>query len=142
MRILVLQHARIEHPGVFGKFLEEDGHTWQAVHLDEGEKLPSIEGFDALWVMGGPMDVWEVDFYPWLKEEKEFIRYSVMTKGMPYFGLCLGHQLLAEALGGKVGSSVRPEVGVMDVQLTEVGASGVFFDDVPPIFPCLQWHSA
>ena len=142
MRILVLQHARIEHPGVFGKFLEEDGHTWQAVHLDEGEKLPSIEGFDALWVMGGPMDVWEEDFYPWLKEEKEFIRYSVMTKGMPYFGLCLGHQLLAEALGGKVGSSVRPEVGVMDVQLTEVGASGVFFDDVPPIFPCLQWHSA
>mgnify|MGYP001400731527 CR=1 FL=1 len=103
MRILVLQHARIEHPGVFGKFLEEDGHTWQAVHLDEGEKLPSIEGFDALWVMGGPMDVWEEDFYPWLKEEKEFIRYSVMTKGMPYFGLCLGHQLLAEALGGKGG---------------------------------------
>ena len=142
MHILVLQHARVEHPGIFREFLKEDGHTWEAVELDEGETLPDIEGFDALWVMGGPMDVWEEDKYPWLKLEKKYINHAVNVKGLPFLGLCLGHQLLAEALGGEVGKSDFPEVGVMDIQLTEKGATGVFFDDIPSLFQCLQWHSA
>ena len=142
MHILVLQHARVEHPGIFREFLKEDGHTWEVVELDEGETLPDIEGFDALWVMGGPMDVWEEDKYPWLKLEKKYINQAVKVKGLPFLGLCLGHQLLAEALGGEVGKSDFPEVGVMDIQLTEKGATGVFFDDIPSLFQCLQWHSA
>ena len=56
MHILVLQHARAEHPGIFRRFLEEDGHTWDTVELDEGEVLPALDGYDALWVLGGPMD--------------------------------------------------------------------------------------
>lgn len=142
MQILVLQHARVEHPGSFRMFMEEDGHDWVPVHLDEGESAPSLEGFDALWVMGGPMDVWEEDKHPWLVSEKALIREAVEEKGMPFFGLCLGHQLLAEALGGKCGPSETPEIGVMDIQLTEEGASGILFDDLPATFPSLQWHSA
>lgn len=145
MNILVLQHAREEHPGSFRRFLEEDGHRWHPVHLDEGEPVPeaaALAGFDALWVMGGPMDVWQEDAHPWLAAEKALIREAVETRGMPFFGLCLGHQLLADALGGRVGPSARPEIGVLDVRLTEVGATGVFFDDMPEVFPCLQWHSA
>ncbi len=142
MHILVLQHERVEHPGVFRDFLKEDGHTWDAVELDEGEPLPSIDGYDALWVMGGPMDTWQEDEHPWLVEEKAFIKDAVETRGLPYLGLCLGHQLLAEALGGKVEPSKTPEIGVLEVQLTEAGASGVFFDGVPEVFECLQWHSA
>ena len=61
MRILVLQHERVEHPGRFRSFLKEDGHEWVSVHLNEGDSLPSLDGFHALWVMGGPMDVWEED---------------------------------------------------------------------------------
>jgi len=143
MHILVLQHERVEHPGVFRQFLKEDGHTWEAVELDEGEALPeTMEGYDALWVMGGPMDVWQEDAHPWLKAEKAFIRRAVADEGMPYLGLCLGHQLLAEALGGAVGPAKTPEIGVMEVQLTEAGASGVLFDGLPAAFDCLQWHSA
>ncbi|MEM7523014.1 MAG: type 1 glutamine amidotransferase [Pseudomonadota bacterium] len=142
MKILTLMHARVEHPGRFREFLAEDGHEWVPVELDEGETPPSLDGFDALWVMGGPQDVWQEDEYPWLAEEKRFIREAVEDRGLPYLGLCLGHQLLAEALGGEVGPSKIPEIGVMDVQLTEDGANGVFLDDLPDVFPSLQWHGA
>lgn len=142
MKILVLQHAEVEHPGIFRKFLAEDGHTWDAVELDKGDALPAIDGYDALWVMGGPMDVWQDAAHPWLTAEKAYIKDAVEGRGVPFLGLCLGHQLLAEALGGQVGPAATPEIGVMDVQLTESGAAGVFFDGLPEIFPSLQWHSA
>lgn len=142
MKLLVLQHASVEHPGIFRSFLEEDGHAYDAVELDQGEALPPLEGYEGLWVMGGPMDVWQEDEHPWLKDEKAYIREAVEERGLPFLGLCLGHQLLAEALGGRVGPSERPEIGVMDVQLTEEGASGVILDGLPERFACLQWHSA
>jgi GMP synthase-like glutamine amidotransferase len=142
MKLLVLQHASVEHPGILRNFLKEDGHSYDAIELDQGEKLPSLDGYDALWVMGGPMDTWQEDAHPWLVEEKAFIREAVAVRGMPYLGLCLGHQLLADALGGEVGLSVTPEIGVLDVQLTEMGATGVVFDGLPEVFPALQWHSA
>ncbi|MEM6482870.1 MAG: type 1 glutamine amidotransferase [Pseudomonadota bacterium] len=142
MHILVLQHERIEHPGIFRSFLKEDGHSWQAVELDEGEALPALDDFDALWVMGGPMDTWQEDAHPWLREEKQFIREAVRDRKIPYLGFCLGHQLLADALGGAVGPSETPEIGIMDVQLTSEGASNAIFQGLPVRFNCLQWHSA
>ena len=142
MKILVLQHEACEHPGEFRRFLAEDGHEWVPVGLDAGEAPPALDGFDALWVMGGPMDVWEEDKHPWLAAEKALIREAVEGRGMPFLGLCLGHQLLACALGGECGKAKTPEIGVLPVQMTEMGAESIFLDDVPETFPCLQWHGA
>ena len=125
MKILVLQHERIEHPGIFRSFLAADGHTWEAVELDEGETLPDLEGYDALWVMGGPMDTWQEDALPWLVAEKAFIRRAVKDEAKPFLGLCLGHQLLACALGAEVGPGT-PEIALMDVAVTEPQPRTVF----------------
>ena len=142
MNILVLQHMSLEHPGIFRRFLDEDGHSWQPVMLHQGEPLPPIDSYDALWVMGGPMDVWQTDRYPWLDAEKAFIRDAVEIRGLPFLGLCLGHQLLAEALGGSCAPATVPEIGIFDVQLTEAGAESTLFDGLDERFECLQWHAA
>ncbi|MFQ5565565.1 MAG: type 1 glutamine amidotransferase [Paracoccaceae bacterium] len=142
MKILVLQHAATEHPGAFRRFLAEDGHQWVPVELDAGETPPPLDGFDALWVMGGPMDPWQEDRHPWLAGEKALIGEAVESRGMAFLGVCLGHQLLACALGGDCGPAAAAEIGVMPLRLTELGAESIFLDDVPATFPCLQWHGA
>ena len=141
-RLLVFQHLDVEHPGLFREFFAEDGIRWDVVELDEGERIPDPDAYDALWVMGGPMDVWEEDVYPWLIEEKAAIRYAVVERMMPFVGICLGHQLLAAALGGTVGPNDSPEVGVMDISLTTPGTESGFFRGFPSTLPCLQWHSS
>ncbi|HXV25588.1 MAG TPA: type 1 glutamine amidotransferase [Alphaproteobacteria bacterium] len=142
MRILVLQHIPIEHPGIFRDFLAADGIAWDAVELDAGEPIPPLGNYDALWVMGGPMDVWQEDAHPWLRPEKAAIREAVAERAMPYLGLCLGHQLLGEAMGGRVGPMRQPEVGILDVALTGAGRRDPFFTGLPQQFRALQWHGA
>ena len=141
-RILVFQHIAAEHPGIFRDYLQDDGIEWVPVELDEGEAIPSVENFDALWVMGGPKDVWEENDYPWLVKEKAIIREAVIDRKMPYLGFCLGHQLLADALGGEVGMASMPEIGVLDINVTDRGTSSPFFRGIPNKVKCLQWHSA
>ena len=141
-RILVFQHIAVEHPGIFRSFLQEDGIDWFPVELDQNEPIPPLNGYDALWVMGGPMDVWQEQQHPWLIAEKAAIREAVSQRQLPFLGLCLGHQLLADALGGHVGPSEQPEIGIMDVNLTEAGMDSPFFDGISRTTKCLQWHSA
>lgn len=141
MRILVFQHIRIEHPGIFRDFFAADGVQWDAVELDEGEPIPPLDGYDALVVMGGPMDVWETDKHPWLIPEKAAIREAVRERRMPYLGLCLGHQLLADALGGRCRMMEKPEIGMLDIELTAAAAQDPLFRGVAPRGKALQWHS-
>ncbi len=146
MRFLVFQHIAVEHPGVFRDFFAADGIQWDAVELDEGEAIPDVSGpngvhYDALWVMGGPMDVWEETEHPWLKAEKQAIRDWVQA-GRPYMGLCLGHQLLGAALGGKVGKMQQAEVGILDITLTAAGRADPLFAGIANPFQALQWHGA
>lgn len=142
MKFLVLQHLAVEHPGVLRDFLREDGIDWHTVELDEGEPIPDLEPYDAMIVMGGPQDVWQEDAFPWLKPEKAAIRRFVVDLGRPYLGLCLGHQLLADALGGRVGPGARPEVGALTISLTENGRHDPLLAGVPDPVEVLQWHGA
>ena len=141
-RVLVFQHTAAEHPGSLRDYMRADHVEWTVVELDEGDAIPELDGFDVLLVMGGPMDVWQEAEHPWLRAEKALIKDAVQTRNMPFLGLCLGHQLLAEALGGHVGKSNVPEVGVMNVSLTAAGTAATIFAKMPQRFGCLQWHSA
>lgn len=141
MKILVLQHLEVEHPGVFRDFFREDGVDWRSVELDQGEPIPDLEPFDAMFVMGGPQDVWQEDEHPWLKTEKTAIRRFVNDLERPYLGICLGHQLLADALGGRVEPGV-PEVGALTISMTEEGRRDPLLAGVPDPAEVLQWHGA
>ena len=141
MKILCFQHHDDEHAGYLRQLLARDGHTLTAVMLHRGDPIPPPENFDALWVLGGPMDVWQRAEHPWLDAELAAIEHAVVTLKMPYLGLCLGHQLLAVALGGDVAAGV-PEIGVLPVNLTGAGRQSAFLVGAPETFGALQWHSA
>jgi len=142
MHFLVFQHIQVEHPGVFRNFMMEDGISWDTVELDEGDTIPNLDDYDALIVMGGPMDVWEENEHPWLVTEKQAIREAIVELKLPYLGFCLGHQLMADALGGKVGKMSEPEVGILDVELTAVGQKSALFSGLQKNIKTLQWHGA
>ena len=141
MRLLVFQHIDCEHPGSLRRFLAEDNIEWDAIELDAGESIPDLEDYDALWVMGGPMDVWDTEEHPWLVAEKAAIKRWVGELKKPYLGLCLGHQLLADAMGGTCGPQTPPEIGILKVGLTEAGQQDILFDGLAVEQNCLQWHS-
>lgn len=142
MKILVLQHVDVEHPGIFRDFFKADGLDWDTVELDAGDALPDVSAYDLMVVMGGPQDVWQEEKYPWLVVEKAAIRKFVVDLGRPYLGICLGHQLLAAAIGGDVALGKTPEVGILTVKQTQAGQDDPIFRGITDPLDVLQWHGA
>lgn len=140
--VLVLQHHPDEGPGTLGALLEAAGLHLTAVELDQGGTIPDLEPFSVMVAMGGPMDVWQEADHPWLTTEKEAIRRWVLDLGRPYLGVCLGHQLLADALGGEVGPMAQPEIGVVEIACTIEARNDPVFSGLPAVLPGLQWHQA
>ena len=138
MRVLVLQHIACEPPGVFEDVLAERAHELVRVELDEGEPLPS-GSWDAIVAMGGPMSVNDESEHPWLVAEKAAIAAHVRA-GRPFWGSCLGAQLLAAALGARVYAGPAPEVGVLAVELTAEGLDDPVLGPLPRAIDTLQWH--
>ena len=111
MRLLVLQHIDCEHPGRLRDFLRADGIEWTAVELDEGESIPPLEDYDAMWVMGGPMDVWDTDEHPWLVPEKRAIRRWVRELQRPFLGCAWATSCWPTRWAGRAARSARPRSG-------------------------------
>lgn len=139
MRLLILQHTDGEHPAAFTGVIARAGDTATIVRLHRGEAVPDLALFDALLVLGGPMDVWQEDAHPWLRAEKRTIAQWVGA-GQPYLGVCLGHQLLVEAMGGRCAKMAVPEVGVLPVHLTDAGRGAPIFAGLPDPLAVMQWH--
>ena len=142
MEALVLQHIKIEDPGYIKDLMLADGWKLTTIELDEGEKIPNnLKQFDVMFCMGGPMDTWMEEKYPWLIEEKKKIKEFVVDLKKPYLGFCLGCQLLGEVLGGKVIKSNPSEIGIMDVNFFRNKKEDNLFADYPEQIKALQWHS-
>jgi GMP synthase-like glutamine amidotransferase len=140
--ILVLQHIAIEDPGYIKDLMDADGYQLTQIELDAGEAIPDDLGcYDAMLCMGGPMDTWMEDEYPWLVEEKKRIREWVVDQQKPFLGFCLGCQLLGEVLGGKVQASEPAEIGVLDIDMTAAARQDALFGDYPETIKAVQWHS-
>jgi len=103
----------------------------------EGEQLP--DNFDAMIVLGGPMNVYEEERYPYLKRLTTTIK-NLATEGGYYLGFCLGGQLLAKALGAKVRRNHTREIGNFEIGLTEEGLEDPLFKGFTHTFPALEWH--
>lgn len=109
-RIHVLQHVYFEGPAAIANWAIEYGFKISYTHIYKSEKLPDINDFDILIIMGGPMGVYDSGTFGWLLDETEFIRESI-GKGKPTLGICLGAQLIAHALGGRVYKGAQKEIG-------------------------------
>lgn len=139
MRIHCLQHVPFESPEQIAVWAARQGHPLTTTLLYEDDKLPSLEDYDLLVIMGGPMGVYDETIIPWLRAEKVFIREAIAA-GKLVLGICLGAQLIAEVLGGEVTRNPWREIGWFPVQLTEEARSSVFFPDFPEAFTPFHWH--
>jgi len=107
--------------------------------FQQNQKLPSIDDFDWLVVMGGPMNIYEEEKHPWLREEKEFIQRAIQQKKI-ILGVCLGAQLIADVLGAKVEPNTEKEIGWFPVSLTKKGIQSAVFHSFPKKFTAFHWH--
>ncbi len=139
MRIHYLQHVSFENAANIGKWAQENGCLLTKTEIFEGEPFPDTDRIDILAVMGGLMNVYQYRYYPWLKEEKVFIEKAI-NKNIKVIGICLGAQLIADVLGGRVTQNSNVEIGWHDVTLTDAGADSVFLRDFPKTFTAFHWH--
>lgn len=137
--ILFIKHIDIEGAGTLGEFFKEKDWEVKTVELSRGEALPSCDECDAIVTLGGPMNVYEVDKYPFLKEEDALIKKAVKEE-IPILGICLGAQLLAKACGAKVKKAPQREIGWHKVNLTDAARTDALFQNLPLQLEVFQWH--
>jgi len=110
------------------------------VELYRGESLPKdLSGIDGVITLGGPMNVYEEEKYPFLSQEDSLLK-TVFDAEIPVLGICLGSQLIAKAAGSKVYQSSVPEVGFREVRLTPGGKNDPLFKGLPDALTVFQWH--
>jgi GMP synthase (glutamine-hydrolysing) len=139
-RSLMFKHNPSEGGGVFETILREQGWKLETLPLYAGKELPdSIDPYDLILIMGGPMSANDEARHPFLKKELPFIR-QVMKLGKPVLGICLGAQLMAKALGARVYPGPHKEIGWYFLNQTPSAKSDPLFTLLDPCFLVFQWH--
>ena len=119
--VLVFQHNDHIPPGLLGEALERRGIEMQVAHLYDRDPVPDHFGFDGVASLGGVMGAYEEEDHPWLADEKRFLA-GAAERGSPTLGLCLGCQMLADALGGSAyKGEAGEEIGLLDIGLNDAG---------------------
>jgi len=137
---LIVQNDPEVPAGAYAGYLTEMGVTFRLVRPFGGEELPSPGKVAAVVVLGGAMGVHDTAVHPFLVRVKGFIG-EVVAAGIPYLGICLGGQLLADVLGAPVTTGTDGEKGTFTVSLTPEGARDPLFAGVPSPFVTFQWHN-
>lgn len=139
IRIHCLIHVSFEGIGYIETWAKNHNHYLSYTFIYKGEPFPSPDEFDWLIIMGGPMNIYEEDVYPWLADEKNFILESIQSD-KTVIGFCLGSQLIADVLGGKITSNTDKEIGWFPIQLTDEGKETTIFGNKGIDFPVFHWH--
>lgn len=139
LRIHYLQHASFEEPGYIESWAKQNHHPLSCTKPYESVLFPALSDFDWLIVLGGPMGVYEYEQYPWLIQEKEFIKNAIAAN-KPTIGICLGSQLIAAALGSKVYTNTKKEIGWFPLTKTPDGRNCTLLHDFPNEFTAFHWH--
>ncbi len=139
MRLHYLQHVPFENPGSILTWAEENGHMITKTEFFKESLLPGQEEFDWLVIMGGPMNIYEEEKYPWLVKEKKFIKDTIEA-GKVVMGLCLGGQLIADVIGGRVTQNPYKEIGWFPVQLSKEAKQSPLFSHFPERPVVFEWH--
>lgn len=139
-KILVFQHVAHELLGTLNPLLKDSGFRIRYVNFDRDPAArPSLDGYFGLVVLGGPMNVDQVDLYPFLAVEVELVA-EALQRGMPVLGICLGAQLLARALGADVRPHHSKEIGWYQINPTPAGADDPVFAGMSDTEHIFQWH--
>jgi len=139
MRIHSLQHVEFEGLANIEVWARAKGHSVSKTLLYENEKPPLLNEFDWLVIMGGPMNIYEEERYPWLVQEKKLIEDSIAGNKF-VLGICLGAQLIANVLGARIFRNAHKEIGWHPVRLTESGKKSAIFRVLPETFIPFHWH--
>lgn len=139
MDVLIVQNVECEGPGYLRDFLCREQIDFEVARMYEGDRLQNVDDFDALIVLGGPMNVYEEDCHSYLGDLNIAIK-NFATEGRHYLGFCLGGQLLAKALDAKVMKNPTREIGNFEIYLTGEGVEDPLFRGFEYMFPALEWH--
>jgi GMP synthase-like glutamine amidotransferase len=138
--IYIIQNDPRVPAGIYGRYLLDKEFPCRTVHLYAGDPLPSLTEVSAVIVLGGYMGVHDEGEYPFLRPLKSFMRRAAEAD-TPLLGICLGGQLLAQALGGEVRSSHRGEKGLQEIRLTSGGHDDPLFAGLSSAFAAFEWHN-
>lgn len=137
--MLIVQHAEHEHPAVLRRALESQGILTLWLHPYRGENYPDISEISGVISLGGPMGANDQDLHLWIAQECELLRQCVLS-GLPTVGICLGGQMIAKALGGRVEKHSTAEVGWFPIELNELGQSDPILSVAGPNPTVYHWH--